>query len=150
MIHRMSYSLRIFILDRDDELHRIPVRRYMDQELDLPRFAGTTPRMVEVLVLIENRQVKRICRISTSHLKFDARGRLDRQYMRELNLSMLSEVSCDLGKLLETEESNVVDAQKVFLKRRNDHIYRWKLTPELEQRVRDLVFGRRPPGRSKK
>lgn len=78
----MHLSFRRFLLDRDDDLYRLPnttFERMLQNPTGhgLPRFAGQRVRMADVAVELLDRQTVRVVRITFSILTFDDGGFLD-------------------------------------------------------------------------
>jgi len=78
----MGFSFRMFLLDQDDSLYRLPNTKF-EQMLRNPtsyrllRFAGARVRMTDVAVELRRRQPIRVVRITFGFLTFDGDGYFD-------------------------------------------------------------------------
>lgn len=78
----MRFSFRMFLLDKDDGLYRLPNTKFEQMLRDptshrLPRFAGARVRMTDVAVELQDRQPIRVVRITFGFLTFDGEGYFD-------------------------------------------------------------------------
>ena len=78
----LRLSCRMFVLDQDDRLYRLPTRTFeamllAPQKHPLPRFAGTRVRMSDIAVELFERQPVRVVWSTFDMLVFDDHGRLD-------------------------------------------------------------------------
>jgi hypothetical protein len=78
----MGLSYRIFLLDQDENLYRLPNTAFEQMLRDptshrFPRFAGARMRMSGVIVELLDRQPIRVVQTSFSILSFDREGYLD-------------------------------------------------------------------------
>jgi hypothetical protein len=78
----MGLSFRMFLLDQDDALYRLPNKKFAQMLRDptsyrLPRFAGARVRMTDVAVELLDRQPIRVVWITFAYLTFDAKGYFD-------------------------------------------------------------------------
>ena len=78
----MGVGFRIFIIDDDDSIKRLPQTRYerllrRDHQECFPRYAGKRVRCAEAAVQLVNRKPAAILRIVYLVLSFDAEGRID-------------------------------------------------------------------------
>ena len=78
----MGFSFRMFLLDQDDGLYRLPNTKF-EQMIRNPtsyrllRFAGARVRMTDVAVELRRRQPIRVVRITFGFLTFDGDGYFD-------------------------------------------------------------------------
>ena len=140
----MGLSIRIFIVDEDDSLHRLALARYErllrdDTAESIPEYAGMRVRYALVVVDLVNRRPVEIVHAEFSWLSFDSEGRLDRSgNEKEARLAMEA-----IPPLLGEEDSErFVDARHRFAKKRYDSEYRWKPTPEIMAAIVAAIFGR--------
>ena len=80
----MGLTMRIFIINDDDSLRRIPNTKYermLRGDLNEPLMQYADKRIPYVLVIFEteNRKPNKIIRIQYSYLIFDSKGFLDSQ-----------------------------------------------------------------------
>ena len=115
----LRLSCRMFVLDLDDSLFRLPTRTFeamlqAPKKHPLPRFAGSRVRMSDVAVELVERQPIRVVWSTFDILVFDDHGRLDSgAYLRH-------QAACaELGlvpPLIEARSGGtVVDAAKRFV-----------------------------------
>jgi hypothetical protein len=142
----MGLSIRIFIVDEDDSLHRLALARYErllrdDPAESIPEYAGKRVRHALVVVDLVNRRPVEIVHAEFAWLSFDSEGRLDRsEKEKEARLAMRA-----IPPLLGEEDSEqLIDARHRFAKKRYDSEYRWKPTPEIMAAIVAAVFGRAP------
>ena len=77
----MGLGTRIFIVNDDDTIKRMPMKRYhrlfkRDPEERFLEYAGNRIRYVLVVLALKNRKPVEILRIQYSYLAFDQKGRL--------------------------------------------------------------------------
>jgi hypothetical protein len=78
----MGLASRIFLLDQDDRIYRLPNAKFEQMLRDptshrIPRFAGARVRMTDVVVELEEREPIRVVRTTFSILTFDGEGCFD-------------------------------------------------------------------------
>lgn len=103
----MKRCSRIFWVDEDEQLHRIPEARYHrihNRTQAIYLFAGKTIRFVYVVVEIQESQALKVIAIEFNKYIFDAAGYQDQgQKMKQL---------LDAGKVLEVSEQS--DWQELY------------------------------------
>ena len=138
----MGLGTRIFIVNDDDTLERMPMRRYhrlfkRHPEERFLEYAGNRIRYVLVVLELKNRKPVEILKIQYSYLAFDQKGRLredERERAARLSMEMIN-------PLLPEEESNhIIDAGYKFAKKRFDREFRWEPSAELEAAIFQAVF----------
>ena len=138
----MGSSLRIFLVDDDDSVHRLPLARYERLLRDeagecLPQYAGGRVRYVLVSVDVVDRKPVEIVHVQYSTLAFDSKGRLD-----QVDRKRKAELTMDLLPALSREDSEqVIDARHRFAKKRYDSEYRWKPSSDIEAAIVNAIFG---------
>ena len=140
----MGISLRIFLVDDDDSIKRLPLTRYerllqCDPEEGFPEYAGKRVRYALVVVDLVNRIPVEILRIQYSLLSFDSEGRID-PIEREKEAKLAFELLPPMP--IERDPSQLIDAQHCFAKKRYDNEYRWTPSPEIEKAIMDAIFGK--------
>ena len=130
----MGISCRIFLLDQDDTLYRLPSAKFSRMLRDptcyrLPRFAGRRVRMTDVAVELIDRQPTRVIWITFAFLAFDDDGYFDlatfdrhQRARAELALALPS---------LEPKREGVVDAADRFVAQGG----RWTPSSALQRRI---------------
>ena len=138
----MGLTMRIFIINDDDTLRRLPNAKYErmlrgDPNEPLLEYADKRIRYALVIVDTENRKTNKIIRIEYSYLFFDSKGFLDiqeREREMQLGVNMVPPYG-DEGK-----NSTVNHAEYKFAKKRYKERYRWIPSRELELAIIDAVF----------
>lgn len=134
--------MRIFIINGDDSLRRLPNAKYermlrCDPNEPLIQYAGKRIRYALVIVETENRKPNKIIRIQYSYMFFDSKGFLDTQERErgmQLGVNMVPPF-VDEGK-----NSTVINAEYRFAKKRYKERYLWTPSRELEVAIVDAVF----------
>ena len=135
-------SLRIFIVNDDDSLKRLPLAKFErlrrgDPKEHLSEYAGKRMRYALVVLEMENRQPIGINLIQYSYLTIDSKGRIDaaeRERGARLALEMLPPISS------ENIDQNIIDAQHRFAKKQYDHQFTWEPSPEIEAAIVKEIF----------
>ena len=144
----MGLGMRIFLVNDDGLLERLPFGRYNrlirhDLNERLPQYAGRRVRCAVIVVESKNRKPIEVLKRQFSYLSFDSDGRLmadgDDSEAR-LAMEMLEPVIAD-------EDRQVVDARHKFARKRYAREYLWKTSPKIEQAIRRAIFGRLETGR---
>jgi len=138
----MGISIRIFLVDDEGSLKRIPLTRYerllrRDPKGNFPQYAGKRVRYVEVAVQYLERKPVEIIRILYLKLTFDSEGRIDaaeRERQRRLGMEMLPPI------LPEHPSQKIVDGQHRFAQKSYDDRYRWTPTPEIYEAIVKAIF----------
>lgn len=111
----MALTSRIFVLDADDSLFRLPNSKFMGmlgepRKHRCPAFAGQRVRSAEVILELENRKPVRVVRTYYCMLSFDQDGCFDLEaYSRFQNAHVESTFSASDAKV------KVVDAASRFV-----------------------------------
>ena len=143
----MGIGFRVFFVEEDDTLRRIPFARYERltddaHEESIPEYAGKRMRCALVSVEIEERKPKSIMRIDCMVVPFDAEGKIDRGEL-EKRMRLVAEYAFPLLSIFgEQEDEKIVDARGIFAKKRHTQEYRWVLEPEIEAAIEVAVFGK--------
>ena len=139
----MGLSLRIFLVDEDDSLKRLPMARYKRlltraPEESLPQFAGQRVTCALVVMDLVDRKPVKIEHVQYSIISFDSEGRIDSSEKgKEARLAM--EMRPPLVDV--TGSRQVIYARHRFAKKRYDSEYKWKPSPEMEEAIVAKVFG---------
>jgi hypothetical protein len=139
----MGLGTRIFIVNEDDTLKRMPMKRYhrlfrRDPKEQFLEYAGNRIRYVLVVLELENRKPVEILRVQYSYLAFDQKGRL-----REDERERAARLSMEMIKTSppEEESNQVIDARYKFAKKRFSREFRWEPSPEIETAIFKAIFG---------
>jgi len=138
----MGISIRIFFVDDDGSLKRIPLTRYerllrRDPKERLPHYAGKRVRYVEVVVQYLQRKPVEILRVLYLILTFDSEGRIDaaeQEKQRRLGMEMMPPI------LPEPSPKQIVDGRHRFARKSYDDRYRWTPTPEIDEAILKAIF----------
>jgi hypothetical protein len=138
----MGLGTRIFIVNDDDTLKRMPMKRYhrlfkRHPEERFLEYADNRIRYVLVVLEMINRKPAEILMAEYSFLAFDSKGRLDageREKAARLAMDTLEPILP--GKKLE----RLIDAKHKFAKKRFDDRYIWKPTPDIETAIQRAIF----------
>jgi hypothetical protein len=139
----MGLGTRIFIVNEDDTLKRMPMKRYhrlfrRDPKEQFLEYAGNRIRYVLVVLELENRKPVEILRVQYSYLAFDQKGSL-----REDERERAARLSMEMIKTSppEEESNQVIDARYKFAKKRFSREFRWEPSPEIETAIFKAIFG---------
>lgn len=115
----MGISCRMYLLDQDDTLYRLPSAKFDRMLRDpttcrLPRFAGSRVRMTDVAVALIDRQPSRVIWITFAFLAFDDDGCFDFSSF-DRHQRARAELSLALPSLESKSEGVVVDAANRFV-----------------------------------
>jgi hypothetical protein len=138
----MGIACRVFFVDDNDSLQRIPVARldrllHFDRRESLRQYAGKRVRCAMVFLEVAGRQVLSIRNADYFLLPFDDKGRIDKkEWEKAMRLGM------DLLPPISDEQypKQVIDAQHRFAKRRYEHEFKWKPSRKVEDAIMAAVF----------
>jgi hypothetical protein len=138
----MGFSCRIFLLDRDDVLYRVPATKFYQMLCSprthrLPQFAGTRLRMTEVIVTLFNREAIGIARITFGFFAVDGKGYFDRKAF-ERHQWARAELAMDSVFAESSPSTKIVNASTRFAAQGG----RWTPSKSLEQRIHEVALGR--------
>jgi hypothetical protein len=141
----MGISLRIFIVEDDDTIHRLPLAKYerllkRNSKECLPQYAGKRVRYALVVVDLHNRKPMQILRFQYSFLTFDAEGRFD-PADREEETRLAFDIMPPIPISFEKDPDNVIEARHLFAEKRFKHKYTWTPSPEMESVIVNEIFG---------
>ena len=142
----MGIGFRVFLIDDNDSLQRLPMARYerlFDGEPGerLPQFAGKRVRCALVSLEVEGRKPQSIIRIDYQIIPLDEQGRIDRSE-QEKEMRLAFEFMSPLLSIFEEERTGkIVDARSQFAKKRYDQECRWVPSPEIEEAILIAIFG---------
>ena len=138
----MGLASRRFLLDRNDDLYRLPNATFEQMFRDpkshrIPRFAGARVRMTGVIVELVDRQPLRVVWTTFSILTFDAEGCFDPsafdQHQRALSELALAPLYAEASAA-----ETVVDAASRFLAQGG----RWAPSKTVASRIDQAALGR--------
>jgi len=139
----MGLGTRIFIVNDDDTLKRMPMKRYhrlfkRHPEERFLEYAGNRIRYVLVVLELKNRKPVEVLKIQYSYLAFDSQGRLqedERERAARLSMDMIKPMPS------EQESNQIIDARYEFAKKRFSREFRWEPSPEIESAIFKAIFG---------
>jgi hypothetical protein len=139
----MGLGTRIFIVNEDDSLQRLTLKRYNrlikgHPDEGLMQYAGKRIRYALIVLEMVNRKPVEILMVEYSFLTFDSKGRLDaieREKAARLAIDTLEPIAP------EQKSGKVIDMKHRFAKKRFDDRYMWKPTPEIETAIQRAIFG---------
>ncbi len=140
----MGLSIRVFIVEDDDTIKRLPMTRYerllkSDPNERLLKYAGKRVRYALIVVDLFNRRPIEIIRDQFSFLDFDDEGRLkvaEHEKKESLAFDMLAPLLSD------QTNSRVIDARHKFAKKSYFDKFRWTPTDEIIAAIGNAIFGR--------
>jgi hypothetical protein len=140
----MGLSIRIFIVEDDDTIKRLPLTRYErlhkhDRDERLLKYAGQRLRYALIVVNLVNRKPVEIVKDEFGFLFFDDEGRLKKsEHGKEESLAfdMLTPLFSD------QTNSRVIDARHKFAKKRYFDKFSWTPTDEIIAAIAEAIFGK--------
>jgi hypothetical protein len=140
----MGLSIRVFIVEDDDTIKRLPMARYerlleRDPDERLLEYVGKRVRYALIVVDLVNRRPIEILRDEFGFLDFDEDGRFkEPQHEKEESsaLDMLDFFS------LEQQDKRVIDARHIFARKRYFDKNRWEPTDEIITAIAEAIFGK--------
>ena len=140
----MGTSSRIFFINKDDTLRRIPFARYerlmaRDPVECFPEYRDKNVKTALAFVEFYNRKPYELIAIQYSLLSLDGEGRIDVDDFEKgmhLGAEMLTPVESD------PDYPNVVDAQGLFAIKKYHDRYSWTPTQEIETAIINAIFGK--------
>jgi len=139
----MGIGIRIYVVEDDDSLKRIPLTRYERMLRGvpgeaLPQYAGRRMRSICAAIDLINRKPAEILRLDFSYLAFDSEGKLDRsEFEKSLGLGI------DLLAGIEPVDPKrkVIDASHRFAEKRYKDQFTWSPSSEIEAAIITSIFG---------
>ncbi len=133
----MGFGLRIFFIDENDKITRIPMARFVrirdrDPKESLPEHKNSRIRYAEIIVELQNRKPISVARIVYGYLQIDSEGQVDREFLDtegQVAINMLPSIP------LPGEPKNVVHASDRFAQKRFKDKFTWTPSFELEQEI---------------
>ncbi len=140
----MGTGLRVFFVNEDGTLKRIPLTRYerllgADPEVRFKEYAGKRVRYALAILEFANRKPVEIVSIQYSILSFYPDGRIDAGELEKemkLGFKMLQPSAADLNP------PNVINAKVRFAMKRYHDQYTWTPSSEVERAILETIFGK--------
>jgi hypothetical protein len=133
----MGVSIRVFLVDDNDSLQRIPMAKldrllHFDRRESLQQYAGKRVRCAMAFSEVAGRRVLSIRNIDYFWLSFDDKGRIDKkEWEKGMRLGMELLPSIPDGE----SPKQVINAQHRFAKRRYEHEFKWKPSRKVEEAI---------------
>ena len=145
----MGLGMRIFIVNDDGSLERMPAGRYNrllrhGSNERLLQYAGKRVRCAVIVVESFERIPVEIVKSQYSYLLFDSEGKL----LMELDENESRVASDLLEPVIVGKNKQGVDARHKFARKRYAREYLWQPSPEIEGAIWKAIFGQLEPGRS--
>ena len=138
----MGYSLRIYFIDKDDNIKKIPLTRFdriraRDPKEKLDGYKNSRIRYAEVVVELENRKPVFMARVVYGYFKFDSNGLLDKKFLKDK-----WEITCNILSLPSSSDKSgkLIHANGRFAEKRFKNVFRWTPSPGLEKEIFDKIF----------
>ena len=142
----MGLGFRVFIVDDDYSLNRIPTTRFhrlfeADSDECLPQYSGKNKRCVIAILEVDGRKPLYVRHIDYIILNFDSKGRIDKDELeRRKRMAVQS-----LPPLFEDKKSStIIDASSYFYRKRYENEFKWKPTPAIEYEITTAIFSNSP------
>jgi hypothetical protein len=140
----MGLSIRIFIVEDDDAIKRLPLAVYQrllkwDSDERLLKYAGKRVRYALIVVDLFNRRPIEIVKDEFGFLDFDDEGRLkvvEHEKQESLAFDMLAPLFSD------QTNSRIIDARHKFAKKRYFNKYSWTPNNEIIVAIAEAIFGK--------
>ncbi len=133
----MGFSIRIFFIDEDDKIIRIPASRFerirdRHSKESLLEYKNSRIRYAEIILELENRKPISIVRNVYGYLQVDSEGKVDQDFLDkegQVAISMMPPIS------LPGEPENVIHARDKFAQKRFKNEFTWTPSFELKQEI---------------
>jgi hypothetical protein len=140
----MGLSIRIFIVEEDNTIKRLPLARYerlleRDPNESLPKYAGMRIRYALVVVDLFNRKPIEVVRDEYAYLDFDEKGQFKEPELGKEEISALDMLDFTS---LEEQDKRVIDARHRFARKRYFNKHRWNPTDEKITAIAEAIFGK--------
>ncbi len=140
----MGISLRVFLVNDDDSIHRFALTRYerllsRDPNERIAQHAGKRVRYILMVVDLLNREPVEILRVQYSYLYFDSEGLINPAY-REEEVRLYLEIFP--SEPIIKYPGQEINPKRSLPKKCHDDKYKWTPTPEIEAVIVETVFGK--------
>ena len=143
----MGTGYRVFLVDQDDQLHKISQRRFEDflnrQEFVLSPFIGQDKvRCANVVYETDRRRPSVIIHEEYFLLPLGGDGMLDRARLDD-GRRLLWQARSPLEGLepVVRKDGPVVDGTRIFAEKRVRHECEWRPSLELQTKIREAILG---------
>jgi hypothetical protein len=140
----MGLSIRVFIVEDDDSIKRLPLAQYerllkRDPNESLPKYAGRRIRYTLIVVDLVNRKPIEVLRDEYAYLDFDEKGQFKESEHGKGESSALDML--DFFSL-EQKDKRVIDARHIFARKRYFDKNRWEPTDGIIAAIAEAIFGK--------
>ncbi len=140
----MGLSIRVFIVEDDDSINRLPLAQYerllkRSSDERLLKYAGKRFRYALLVVDLVNRRPIEIVRDQFGFLDFDDEGQLkiaEHEKKKSLAFDMLAPILSD------QTNSRVIDARHKFAKKSYHDKFSWTPTDEIIAAIAKAIFSK--------
>lgn len=136
----MGWSYRVFLVEADDSLVRVPntvYERMYDNPEEHPilQYAGRQVRSAEAIVELRDRRPVRVARIITTLWRFDENGILNVESFDRMAAAAIDEFM----RIFDRRDDNatVIDRKQQFILRG----MKWQLSTKLERKIEQAAMG---------
>ena len=140
----MGLCIRVFIIEDDDTIKRLPLARYdrllkRDPDERLLEYAGKRVRYGLIVVDLFNRRPIEVVKDEYAYLDFDEEGRF-----KEPELEKEESSAFDMLDFfsLEKQDKRVIDARHKFASKRYFDEHRMQPTDEIVAATAEAIFGK--------
>ena len=138
-------SIRVFIVENDDTIKRLPLARYerllrRDPDERLSRYAGQRVLYALIVVNLVNRKPIAVVKDEYAYLDFDKEGRFKEPVYEEVESSPLDML--DILSFEQKKDRRVIDARHKFARKRYFDKNRWEPTDEIVTAIAETIFGK--------
>ncbi len=140
----MGLSIRIFIVEDDVTIKRIPLARYerlfkRDPDERLLEYSGKRVRYALIVVDLVNRKPIEIIKDEFGFLDFDDEGRL-----KVVEVEKQESLAFDILAPLFSDQTNsrVIDARHKFARKRYFNKFSWTPSDEIRVAIAEAIFGK--------
>ncbi|MGD9290661.1 MAG: hypothetical protein PVG74_23790 [Desulfobacterales bacterium] len=140
----MGLSIRIFIVEDDDTIKRLPLARFerllnRDSDERLSKYAGKRVRYALIVVDLVNRKPIEVVRDEYAFLDFDREGRLKVPEFENEEISAFDMLDFSSS---EQQDSRVIDARHKFARKRYFDKHKWDPTVKIIAVIAEAIFGK--------
>ena len=140
----MGISLRVYLVNDDDSIHRFTLTRYerflsRDPNERLTQYAGKRVRYILMVVDLLNREPVEILRVQYSYLYLDSEGLIN-PAKREEEVRLYFEIFPPEPIIRYPWQDN--EPERSLPKKCHDDKYKWTPTPKIETAIVEAVFGK--------
>lgn len=145
----MGAGIRVFFIEANDCVRRIPLERFKrltrrgGSDERFPEYANQKIRYAWVDIETENRKPVSIEMIDGSFVRFNERGELDEEdFRRGARLVVEIVTSAVMASFTAPVKGGpIIDARRHFLRKQYFNEFRWQVNREMEKKIEEAIFG---------